>query len=107
MVLRKGGLVIHEGLPVMSPLSQFRGSKPKVHCMSTGKEGIGALLVGSAARSGTGYSSPVQQRGRTAPFQALRTQTGPTHGFHQCGIKPTGLDSVSPYISSLALHTLE
>jgi hypothetical protein len=34
-------------------------------------------------------------------------QTGPTHGFHQCGIKPTGLDSVSPYISSLALHTLE
>ena len=35
------------------------------------------------------------------------SQTGPTHGFHQCGIKPTGLDSVSPYISSLALHTLE
>jgi hypothetical protein len=34
-------------------------------------------------------------------------QTGPTHGYHQCGIKPTGLDSVSPYISSLALHTLE
>ena len=34
-------------------------------------------------------------------------QTGPTHGFHQCGIKPTGLDSVSPYISSLALYTLE
>ena len=34
-------------------------------------------------------------------------QTGPTHGFHQCGIKPTGLDSLSPYISSLALHTLE
>jgi hypothetical protein len=26
---------------------------------------------------------------------------------HQCGIKLTGLDSVSPYISSLALHTLE
>jgi hypothetical protein len=35
------------------------------------------------------------------------SQTGPTHGFHQCGIKPTGLDSVSPYISSLALHMLE
>jgi putative transposase len=34
-------------------------------------------------------------------------QTGPTHSFHQCGIKPTGLDSVSPDISSLALHTLE
>jgi len=34
-------------------------------------------------------------------------QTGPTHGFHQCGIKLTGLDSVNPYISSLLLHTLE
>jgi hypothetical protein len=35
------------------------------------------------------------------------SHTGPTHGFHPCGIKPTGLDSVSPYLSSLALHTLE
>ena len=39
--------------------------------------------------------------------QGAWAQTGPTHDFHQCGIKPTGLDSVSPYISSLALHTLE
>ena len=46
-------------------------------------------------------------RSRAASCLACEQQTGPTHGFHQCGIKPTGLDSISPYISSLALHTLE
>ena len=33
-------------------------------------------------------------------------QTGPRHGFHQCGIKPTGSDTVSPYISTHDLYML-
>jgi hypothetical protein len=39
--------------------------------------------------------------------QPCPQQTGPTHGFHQCGIKPTGLNSINPYISSPTLHMLE
>jgi hypothetical protein len=34
-------------------------------------------------------------------------QTGPKHGFHQCGIKLTGSDIVSPYISTHDLCMLE
>jgi hypothetical protein len=33
--------------------------------------------------------------GRPAPCQ-----TGPRHGFHQCGMKLTGSDTVSPDIST-------
>ena len=33
-------------------------------------------------------------------------QTGPRHGFHQCGIKLTGSDTVSPYISTHDLYML-
>jgi len=31
--------------------------------------------------------------------RTCRGQTGPRHGFHQCGIKPTGSDTVSPDIT--------
>jgi hypothetical protein len=34
-------------------------------------------------------------------------QTGPRHGFHQCGIKLTGSNTVSPYISTHDLYMLE
>jgi hypothetical protein len=34
--------------------------------MSTGRVGIGALLVGSAARAGIGYTSPLEKRWENA-----------------------------------------
>ena len=36
-----------------------------------------------------------------------RVQTGPRHGFHQCGITLTGSDTVSPDISTHDLYMLE
>ena len=38
--------------------------------------------------------------------RTCRGQTGPRHGFHQCGIKPTGSDTVSPDISTHDLYML-
>ena len=37
---------------------------------------------------------------------SLGAQTGPRHGFHQCGIKLIGSDTVSPYISTHDLYML-
>ena len=39
------------------PIFRITERVTKVHCQSTGREHIRALLVGSAARSGTGYTS--------------------------------------------------
>jgi hypothetical protein len=49
--------------------------------------GIGALLVGSAARSGTGYTSPVKQRGEKAKTRvvasgAIASTGSPGHGHN-------------------------
>src|SRR6266581_8797485 len=38
--------------------------------------------------------------------RTCRGQTGPRHGFHQCGMKPTGSDTVSPDISTHDLYML-
>ena len=38
--------------------------------------------------------------------RTCRGQTGPRHGFHQCGIKPTRSDTVSPDISTHDLDIL-
>ena len=59
-------------------------------------------------REGTQHEPAGYHKGRYQKlgFPESMYQTGPRHGFHQCGIKPTGSDTVSPYISTHDLYML-
>jgi hypothetical protein len=58
----KGGELFGHGKLLRSP--------PKVHLRSTTEAGVRAVLVGSAARSGSGYTSPIEQHW----IEAIRRQ---------------------------------
>jgi hypothetical protein len=63
-------------------LARSRKESPlKVHLESTGRAGIGAVLVGTAARSGLGYTSPVEQRGYCTTCR--RTFSADKHTFFE------------------------
>src|SRR6516225_10897808 len=57
-------------------------SPPKVHLKSTGRSGIGAVLVGTAARSGAGETSPVKAVVRLRVDRALNPVSGKITLWH-------------------------